>query len=223
MNKLQVAVFVSGSGTNLQAILDKAAAGELKAEIAVVVSSRQNAYALERARQAGIPTVVCSPRNYPDRSAYGQALLEAIEPYQVDLVVLAGFMSILSHDFIARYRNRIMNTHPSLVPAFAGPGCYGNRVHQMVLDYGVKVTGATIMFVTEEVDAGPIILQKCTTVSTDDTVESLRQKVLAIEHELYPHAINLFAEGRLRVMGRKVQILPEKRCGNREARTDKRL
>lgn len=207
MTKTKVAVFVSGGGTNLQTIIDQQREGNLLAEIALVVSSRPQAYALKRAQQADIPTVVCSPRDYASPDAYGQALLKLCESYKPDLIVLAGFMSILSSDFVKRYANRIMNTHPSLVPAFCGKGFYGERVHRHVLEYGVKVSGATIMFVDQDVDTGPIILQETVPVNYEDTIETLQARVLSVEHALYPQAINLFAQGRLQVVGRKVKII----------------
>ncbi|HHW98094.1 MAG TPA: phosphoribosylglycinamide formyltransferase, partial [Firmicutes bacterium] len=165
----KLAVLVSGNGTNLQAMIDAIAFGLLPAEIAIVISSRSDAFALERAAQAGIPSLVVPRSAYPDNDAYSQALLEALAPYQPDLILLAGFMSVLSESFVHHYAGRIMNTHPSLIPAFCGPGFYGRRVHQAVLDYGAKISGASIIFVEAGVDSGPIILQEAVPVYDDDT------------------------------------------------------
>ncbi len=208
MAKTRLAVLVSGGGTNLQTIINACVNEEINAEVAVVISSRKGAYALERARMAQIPGIVCSPRHYANPVLHSKAIAEALEAYQVDLIILAGFMSILSDEFVNTYPNRIMNTHPALLPSFGGKGCYGQHVHQQVLDYGVKVSGATIMFVDTGIDTGPIILQEAVAIAEDETVDSLQQKVLKIEHRLYVEAIGLFADHRLRVDGRRVHILP---------------
>lgn len=207
----KLAVLVSGGGTNLQAIIDACESGYLPAEVAVVVSSRQNAFALERAKQHGIPTAVVSRRSFADDLAgYSQALLSAVQPHQPDLILLAGFMSVLAEPFLKVFAGRIMNTHPALIPAFAGPGFYGHHVHEAVLAYGVKLSGATIIFVENGVDAGPIILQEAVPVLDDDTVETLAARVLPVEHRLYVEAVKLFAEDRLSLDGRRVRILPAK-------------
>ncbi len=202
----KLAVLVSGSGTNLQAMIDAIACNLLPAEIAIVISSRADAFALERAAKAGIPTLVVPRRAYRDNEAYSLALLEALEPYQPDLILLAGFLSVLSADFVRRYEGRIMNTHPSLIPAFCGPGFYGQRVHQAVLDYGAKVSGASIIFVEAGVDNGPIILQEAVPVYDDDTVNTLAERVLAVEHRLYVQAVRYYLTGRLQRKGRRVCI-----------------
>lgn len=205
----RLAVFVSGNGTNLQAIIDACERGQLPAEVVVVVSSRRQAYALERAKQHGIPTCVISRKTYgDDLTAYSQALLDAVQPYQPDLILLAGFMSIFTDPFISAYAGRIINTHPSLIPAFHGKGFYGHHVHQAVLDYGAKVSGASIIFVEAGVDTGPIILQEAVPVLDDDSVETLAARVLTVEHRLFVQAVGLFAAGRLKLEGRKVRVLP---------------
>jgi len=207
----KLAVLVSGGGTNLQAIIDACESGYLPAEVAVVVSSRQSAFALERAKRHGIPTAVVSRKSFGDDLAgHSQALLAAVQPYQPDLILLAGFMSVLAEPFLKVFAGRIMNTHPALIPAFAGPGFYGHHVHEAVLAYGVKLSGATIIFVENGVDAGPIILQEAVPVLDDDTVETLAARVLPVEHRLYVEATKLFAEGRLSLDGRRVRILPAK-------------
>jgi phosphoribosylglycinamide formyltransferase-1 len=193
---LRIAVLLSGSGTTLENLIEQRAKGLLDVEIVAVLSSRPNAYGLERARRHGIPA-------YPlDRRAYAE-ILEAAGP---DLVVLAGFLS--RFELRGRYEGRTMNLHGALIPAFCGKGFYGMRVHRSVLEYGVKVSGATVHFCDEEYDTGPIILQKPVPVLDDDTPESLAERVQEAEREIYPRAIQLFAEDRLRVEGRRVRILP---------------
>jgi phosphoribosylglycinamide formyltransferase 1 len=206
MKKTRLAVLVSGGGTNLQAIIDAIEAGKIPAEIAVVISSRKTAYALERAQKHHIPTCIIRARDYSDEQACEQVLLSCLEEYRIDLVLLAGYMSVLGDGVVARYPNRIMNVHPSLIPSFCGPGMYGARVHRDALAYGVKISGCTVMFVDEGVDTGPIILQAAVAVQDDDTVESLAARVLEQEHRLYPEAIRLFALGQLQVDGRIVKI-----------------
>lgn len=206
--KAKLAVLVSGNGTNLQAMINAIQFGLLQAEIAVVVSTRPHAYALERAAQAGVPTVVVARKSYPNNEAYSEALLEVLEPYAPDLILLAGFMSVLSDAFVSHYTGRIMNTHPALIPAFCGSGFYGDRVHQAVLDYGAKVSGASIIFVEPGVDTGPIILQEAVPVYDTDDVDSLAQRVLEVEHRLYVRAVEYFLAGRLEVRGRRVYITP---------------
>jgi len=213
--KAKIVVLVSGNGTNLQALIDARQAGVFDAEFVLVVSSRAQAHALERARRAGIPTAVLPRKSYPDDKSYSEALLSLLEPYEPDLILLAGFMSVLSDAFVHRYRGRIMNTHPSLIPAFCGRGFYGDRVHRAALDYGVKVSGASIIFVEPGVDTGPIILQEAVPVLDDDDVESLSQRVLAVEHRLYVRAVALYLAGRLQLRGRRVIITPSE-GGNKD-------
>jgi len=205
----KIAVFVSGGGTNLQALIDAQGRGELGGgEIAVVISSTPDAYALERARRAGIPCAVCSRKQLGGQRAFEDALHKALAPYQPHLIVLAGFMSILSGDFIDWWPNRIINVHPALIPSFCGEGCYGLHVHEKALAYGVKVSGATVHFVSEECDGGPIILQKAVDVLPDDTPETLQRRIMEqCEWKLLPQAVSLFCQDRLRVEGRTVRIL----------------
>jgi len=206
---LRLAVFASGGGTNFQAILDAIEAGRLPARVVVCVSDRPTAGALERARRHGIPTAVLAPKDYPSPEAFGEALLEVLRAHQVELVALAGYLKKIPDNVVAAYRNRILNIHPSLLPAFSGPGMYGRRVHEAVLHYGVHWTGATVHLVDEEYDHGPIVLQEPVPVLPDDTPETLAARVLEVEHRLYPEALRLFAEGRVVVDGRRVRILPE--------------
>ncbi|HPZ05302.1 MAG TPA: phosphoribosylglycinamide formyltransferase [Clostridiales bacterium] len=205
---LKLGIMVSGGGTNLQAIIDKIDSGYLEGcSIATVVSSRQGAYALERARKHNIPAVCISKKCFASVEEYDKALIEHFKSYDVDLVVLAGFLSMLGKTFVDTYRNRIINVHPSLIPSFCGKGYYGITPHQKALEYGVKVTGATVHFVDFEYDSGPIILQKAIEVMDDDTPESLQLRVMQqAEWELLPEAIKLFKEKRLVIEGRRVRI-----------------
>jgi phosphoribosylglycinamide formyltransferase-1 len=207
---LKIGVLVSGGGTNFQAILDKMENGYIKdCEIVTVISSRPNVYALERASKYNIPSICISRKNFESIDEYDTALIEHLEGYGVELVVLAGFLSLLGERFNKRYENRIINVHPALIPSFCGKGYYGLIPHQKAIEYGVKVTGATVHFVELEADAGPIILQKAVYVREDDTPEILQKRVMEeAEWEILPEAIKLFAEKRLVVEGRKVRILP---------------
>lgn len=202
----RLAFLLSGSGSTLQNVLDRVAAGTLPVEVVAVMSSRPNAYGLERARQAGIPALVVSRKEHPDVEQFNDVMHAALAPYAVDLVVLAGFLSIFQPR--ARYANRVMNVHPALIPAFCGTGFYGERVHRAVIDSGVRLSGCTVHFADDQYDHGPIILQGTVPVLDDDTPETLAGRVQALERELYPEAIRLFAEGRLRIEGRRVRILP---------------
>ncbi len=206
MKILKLGVLVSGNGTNLQAIIDKSEIGEIPAKVVVVISNTEEAYALHRAKRHAIPAFVVKPKDFPDKRSYEQKMIEILEDYDVGLIVLAGFMKILSPHFIETFRNKIINIHPSLIPAFCGKEFYGMKVHRAVIDYGVKLTGATVHFVDENVDSGPIILQKAVEVEDDDTAETVALKVHQIEHQILPEAIRLFAEGRLRIVGRRVLI-----------------
>jgi len=190
---LNIAVFVSGGGTNLQALIDAQARGELHSgAIAMVLSSNPNAYALERARKAGIPTEVCSRRELGSQEAFEQAIHQALARHAIHLIVLAGFMSILSEDFTRRWAGRILNVHPSLIPAFCGKGMYGLRVHEAALAKGVKVTGATVHFVNEIPDGGEILLQKAVEVLSGDTPETLQRRVMEqAEWVLLPRATEM--------------------------------
>jgi phosphoribosylglycinamide formyltransferase-1 len=199
---LAVGVLASGRGSNLQAILDAAARPGFPARVVVVVSDRERAVALERATAAGIRAVFLNPKDFADRIGYDAALSRVLDEQDVGLVCLAGFMRILGAAFVRRWRGRLLNVHPSLLPAF--PGLAAQR---QALDYGVKVAGATVHFVDEGVDTGPIVLQAAVSVRDDDTEASLSERILAEEHRLYPEAIRLFAEGRLRSEGRRIAVV----------------
>ena len=206
---LRVGVMVSGGGTNLQAILDAVDSGKITgAEIAVVISNNPGAYALERARSRGIQAVCMSPKSFESREAFNEAFLAKVDEYELDLIVLAGFLVTIPAAMIAKYRNRIINVHPSLIPSFCGAGYYGLHVHEAALAYGVKLTGATVHFVNEEPDGGPIVLQKAVEILEGDTPEVLQRRVMEqAEWHILPQAVSLFCEGRLRVEGRIVHIL----------------
>ncbi len=207
---LNIGVMVSGNGTNLQAIIDSIASGYLPdCRIATVVSSKEGVYALERAKKNSIPVAVISKKDFGSAEEYDDALLAHMRAHKVELVVLAGFLSLLGKKFVDEYKNAIINVHPSLIPSFCGKGNYGIIPHQKALEYGVKITGATVHFVDPEYDSGPIIFQKAVEVSDDDTPETLQRKVMEqAEWILLPKAILLFSQGKLKVEGRKVRILP---------------
>lgn len=205
---LKIAVCVSGGGTNLQAILDAIDNGTItNAEVKVVISNNKSAYALERAKNHGIENLCISPKDYPSREAFNEMFLEKLDSYEVDLVVLAGFLVVIPPKMIETYRNRIINIHPSLIPSFCGTGYYGLKVHEGVLSRGVKVTGATVHFVDEGTDTGPIILQKAVEVEQDDTPEILQRRVMEqAEWIIMPKAIDLIANGRVSVVDGRVRI-----------------
>lgn len=205
----KIAVLVSGGGTNLQALIDAQNRGEIVGgRIAAVISSSPNAYALERAAKAGIPGYVIARKEYSSNQAMTIALTEKLKELEIDLVVLAGFMVILTEDMVKEYPNAIINIHPALIPSFAGPGCYGLHVHEKALEYGVKLSGATVHFVSEECDGGPIILQKSVDVLPDDTPEVLQRRIMEeCEWILLPQAVSLFCQDKLKVDGRMVRIL----------------
>lgn len=199
---LKIAVFVSGGGTNLQALLDAEAAGKIKnGKIQLVLSSKEGVYALERAKKAGVKSAVLSPGTFETRDTYDSALLEMLKEAEIDLIVLAGFMTILSPRMIHAYQNRILNVHPALIPSFCGEGFYGLRVHKEALARGVKLTGATVHFVNEVCDGGPILLQKAVEILPGDTPELLQRRVMEqAEWKLLPQAVSLVCEGRVEVL-----------------------
>ncbi|MCI9156175.1 MAG: phosphoribosylglycinamide formyltransferase [Lawsonibacter sp.] len=206
----KIAVLVSGGGTNLQALIDAQARGEIvNGEIAVVISSAPEAYALERAQHANIPSCVLARKDYSSSQSMTIALVNKLRELDIDLVVMAGFMTIVTKELFEVYNNAVINIHPALIPSFCGKGAYGLHVHEQALAYGVKVSGATVHFVTEECDSGPIILQKAVDVLLDDTPETLQRRIMErCEWKLLPQAVSLFCQDRLKVEGRTVQILP---------------
>ena len=194
---LNIGVLISGSGTNLQAIIDETKAGGINGTIKVVISSKKNAYGLERARLSGIESVYETDE---DR------IIEILKENNIDLIVLAGYLKIITPKFVDKFRNKIINIHPSLIPSFCGKGYYGEKVHQGVIDYGSKVTGATVHFVDEGADTGAIIMQETVNVEQDDDVKSLSKRVLEVEHRILKESIRLFCENKLSIQGRRVFI-----------------
>ena len=206
MNRLRIGVLASGGGTNLQVIIDSCERGEIDGDVVVVVSNVPDAHALVRAEKHGIDAY-CFPHEGMTREQHEADIIECLEKHKVDLVCLAGYLRMLTPTMIDRYAGRILNTHPALLPSFGGKGMHGLHVHSAVLDYGAKVSGCTIHVVTLEVDGGPIVLQKAVPVLEDDTPESLQERVLKEEHKLYPRAIQLFAEDRVKIEGRRTRII----------------
>ncbi len=205
---LNIAVLVSGGGTNLQALIDAQNRGEIKnGRITSVISSKDGVYALERAKQNGIPTRVIPRKEYSDIHAYTKAVTEALIEEKADLVVYAGFMTILDGQIVKAFEGRMMNVHPALIPSFCGKGFYGLHVHEAVLASGVKLTGATVHFVTEDCDGGPIIIQKAVNINNDDTPETLQKRVMEqCEWKILPKAVSLFCEGRIKIIGNKTVV-----------------
>ena len=205
---LNIAVFVSGGGTNLQALIDAQSRGELQnGKITFVLASNSGAYALKRAEKAGIESAVVSRKEYDSKEAYDKAVLKGLENRNIDLIVLAGFLSILGSELVEKYRNKIINIHPSLIPLFCGDGFYGLKVHEAVLASGMKVTGATAHFVNEITDGGAIILQKAVPIEQGDTPEILQYRVMRLaEWEILPKAVSLFCMGKIKIEGNKTII-----------------
>ena len=206
---LNIAVFVSGGGTNLQALIDAQDRGEIKnGKITFVLASNENAYALERAKKAGIESTVVNRKAYDTKADYDKAVLKALDGRNIDLIVLAGFLSILGEDLVNEYKNRIINIHPRLIQLFCGDGFYGKKVHTAVLNSGMKVTGATAHFVNEITDGGAIILQKAVPVEQGDNEDILQYRVMRqAEWEILPKAVSLFCEGRIKINGNKTEII----------------
>ena len=205
---LNIAVLVSGGGTNLQALIDAEKRGEIvNGKITCVISSKPGVYALERAEKNGIPTVVIARSNYKDIASYTAAVTKELQDRKADLVVYAGFMTILDSQIVKAFPGKMMNVHPALIPSFCGKGFYGLHVHEAVLESGVKLTGATVHFVTEECDGGPIIMQKAVPVLKGDTPEVLQKRVMQeCEWKILPESVSLFCQGRIKIIGNKTEI-----------------
>lgn len=205
---LKTAVLVSGGGTNLQAIIDGIAKGMISnTSIEMVISNNKNAYALTRAREHGIEALAISPKDFEAREDFNEALFQTLTEREIDLVVLAGCLVVIPEKIIKHFRNRIINIHPSLIPSFCGTGCYGLKVHEKALERGVKITGATVHFVDEGTDTGPIILQKAVEIQEEDTAKTLQQRVMEeAEWKILPRAIDLIAQGKVSVVDGKVRI-----------------
>ena len=208
---INIAVLISGHGrgSNLQAIIDACKDGRIDGRVAVVIGVKDDAPAMERARNSSVPAVEIKPKDFATDEDYGRRILEILAEHKVDLICLAGYMRILPSEIVSTYRWRIMNTHAALIPSFCGKGMYGEHVHQAVLDYGAKVSGCTIHLVDEAYDNGPIVIQKAIPVLEGDTPETLAARILPLEHQSYVEAIQLFAQGRLKVEGRIVHVLGE--------------
>lgn len=202
---MKIAVLISGNGSNLQAIIDKIEEGYINAEISVVVSNKENAYGLTRACKHEIKTEIVDKKTHPQKRGRNKRLMQVLGEANVELIVLAGFLEIISDEIIDKYENRIINIHPSLIPSFSGKGYYGEKVHSEVIKKGVKLTGATVHFVNKETDGGPIIMQKSISVDFDDDVSSIQKKVLIIEHEILPLAVKLISEGKIEVIEGRVK------------------
>ena len=213
MSLKRIAVLVSGGGTNLQALIDAEARGELGAgKISLVIASKPGVYALERAKAANIPALVLARRDYETIAEYSRVLAETLEKENIDLVVLAGFLTIIDEQVYEKFPNKILNVHPALIPSFCGKGYYGLRVHEAALEKGVKVSGATVHIVTPECDAGPIVLQRAVSVLDSDTPEVLQRRIMEeAEWKILPEAVRLFADGKVEVKDNKVYIKGENR------------
>ncbi|MEX0600229.1 MAG: phosphoribosylglycinamide formyltransferase [Rhodothermales bacterium] len=207
-SRLRVAVFASGRGSNFQSILDAVDAGDLDIDVVCCISDRETAGALDRASKRGVPVAVLHPDAYEDSSSYADALLKLLEKHAANFIALAGYLKKVPAPVVRRFPNRILNIHPTLLPAFGGKGMYGGRVHEAVVDYGVHWTGATVHLVEDAYDTGPIVLQEPVPVYPDDTPGDVAARVLKVEHRLYPEALRLFAQGRIDLDGRRVRILP---------------
>ena len=203
---MRLSVFASGSGTNFQAILDSISSGLLDAEPALFLSDNPDAYAIERAHRANVPTVVIKRKDFPDKDSYVKAMLSALDESNSDFIALAGYMKLVPAEVVDSFRNRITNIHPALIPSFCGKGFYGMRVHRAVIEQGCKVSGVTVHLVDERYDTGPIIAQRCVPVYSDDTPDKLAERIHPVEHRLYPRVLQLFSVGAIRVDGRIVRI-----------------
>lgn len=203
MSSVNIGVLISGGGTNLQSIIDNIENGNIKGDIKLILSNRQDAYGLIRGKKAGIETLFLDRSLFSSDEEYNAEIIKEFKSRDIDLVVLAGYLKVLSKNFIEEFNMKIINIHPSLIPSFCGKGFYGKRVHKAVLDSGVKVTGATVHFVDEGTDTGPIILQDVVQVADEDNVDTLQAKVLKVEHRLLVKAVKLYCEDKIQVQGRK--------------------
>lgn len=201
---LNLCVLASGRGSDLRSIIRAQITGKIKSKVVLVISNNSNSNALNIAKENQIPAIHLSQKLFNTENEYSSRFLELLKQYKVDLIILAGFMKLIPLEIVRTYKNRILNIHPALIPSFCGQGFYGLKVHEAVLDYGAKVTGVTIHLVDEQYDTGPIVLQKTVKVKDDDTPESLRNRVLKLEHKLYPEAIKLFESKKFNIKGRKV-------------------
>lgn len=202
MSPVKIGVLISGGGTNLQSIIDNIHSGNINGEIKLIISNRKEAYGLTRGKQANIESIYVDRRLFSSETEYNLELIRLFKEKEIELIVLAGYLKVLSKDFIHEFNGKIINIHPSLIPSFCGKGYYGEKVHESVLDYGVKITGATVHFVDEGTDTGPIILQEAVYLESMDTLDILKEKVLKIEHKLLVQAVKLYCEDRIKIQGR---------------------
>nr|WP_312578669.1 phosphoribosylglycinamide formyltransferase [Sedimentibacter sp.] len=209
MSQIKIGVLISGSGTNLQSIIDSINSHEINGKIEVVISNKETAYGLERARQHGIDAVFVRSKEFANPEQYDEAIIQELKSRDVELVILAGYLKILTPKFIEEYNNKIINIHPSLIPSFCGKGYYGIKVHEAAINYGVKISGATVHFVDENADTGPIILQESVNVEYSDSAETLQKKILKIEHKILPQAVKYYCNGKIEIIDRKVKITME--------------
>lgn len=209
MEVKRIGVLISGEGTNLQSLIDNIRMGNINGKIELIISNRKDAYGLIRGKKAQIDSLYIDRKQFNSEDEYNLELIKRFKEKNVELIVLAGYLRVLSKDFIEAFRGKIINVHPSLIPSFCGKGFYGTKVHKAVLDYGVKITGATVHFVDEGTDTGPIILQEAVKIDEGDTVDALKEKVLKLEHKILVEAVKLYCEDRLSIEGRKVKIKQE--------------
>lgn len=208
MSPVNIGVLISGGGTNLQAIIDNINSGNINGNIKLIISNKEDAYGLERGKLAGIESIYINPKDFSTMNEFNLKLIEEFKKRDIQLIVLAGYLKVLSNDFIKSF-DSIINIHPSLIPSFCGKGFYGARVHEEVLKYGVKFTGATVHFVDEGTDTGPIILQEIVPVDNEDIIETLQKKVLGVEHRLLVKAVKLYCDDKITIVGRRVLINEE--------------
>ena len=206
MSSVNIGVLISGGGTNLQALIDSIENKDINGNIKLVISNKKDAHGLKRAENSNIEAIYLNRSNFASEDEYNKKLIEELKSRGIELIVLAGYLKVLSSDFISEYDMKIINIHPSLIPSFSGKGYYGEIVHQAVLDRGVKLTGATVHFVDEGTDTGPIIMQRAVNVELDETLESLKAKVLKVEHEMLVESVKLYCDGMIEVQDRKVNI-----------------
>ncbi len=206
MSLTKIAVLISGNGTNLQNLIDNTKNGLINGEIVLVISNKKDAYGLIRAEKHNIDNIFLSRKLCKNNIIFNRQIINECKKREVELVILAGYLKILNQEFIDTYENRIMNIHPALIPSFCGKGFYGDRVHKAILDYGVKITGATVHFVDKGIDSGAIIIQESVKVDDNETIETLKAKVLKIEHKILSEAVKLYCEGKIEIIGRKVRI-----------------
>jgi len=209
MEKLRIAVFASGRGSNFGAILNNIKKGELDASIVAFISNKKNAGAFDIARANNIPAYFVSTKEFPEQEQFDLRILEILETHNANFIVLAGYLKMIGKNVVRKFKNRILNIHPALLPSFGGKGMFGHHVHEAVLNYGCKVSGVTVHLVDESYDTGPPVIQRCVPVRNDDTPETLAARVLKIEHQVFTEALKYFAEGRVQVFGRRVKILPK--------------